>query len=383
MKKTVAVSLNKFPTVPPSLSSDSEGLTDPIDVDLARLYHHYYLDTRGTEPPTPDPAQFQHLSLLLPTTEFRVRGDGFGTHAAYRQHVSNELGQAFCRWFLYEHLHITYFAHMEHVLNRGALAEYGGAGVERVSSGDVPDYLCTENRSDVFLGEAKGRVKAVSFDNADFKTWRKQFERVVVKDATGTPRSVKGYIVATRFALETMPKVKTQVFAEDPETQGEGTLRDAPFLGEMVVALHYSTIAQKLRQPILAAALESGVAVPNEIQFPATVWELMIPPYKKKRFVGGYFPGPDGIAPVQLREGGLHFLPADPLRLDFAPGTFFGVEENIFKSICALARLRDRGEFSLRPLPAPEFVYSAISFLRDGSIIGPVDFFRPLERLTY
>jgi hypothetical protein len=383
MKKTIKVSLNKFPAIPISLLSTAGAQIGEIEVDLARLYHHHYLDTRGTEPPNPDPTQFQHLSLLLPTSDFRVRGDGFGTHSAYRQHVSNELGQAFCRWFLDEYLNVTYFAHMEHVLNRGSQPDFGGARVERVKSGDTPDYLCARDRNSVSLAEAKGRVASISFTNAKFKEWREQFDRVIVKDSGGTPRSVKGYIVATRFAMESAPYVNSQIFAEDPESQGEGALRDDPSLGDMVIALHYSTIAAKLRQPILSAALETGVRVSEEIQFPATVWEILLPPYEKKRFVGGYFAGPDGVAPVQIKNGNLHFLPVDPLRIDFAPGTFFGVEESVFQAICAMARSRETGVIDLNPIPRPVFFYSAISYLRDGSIIGPVDFFRPLQRIAY
>ena len=89
-------------------------------VPLASLYHHYYLDSHGKDRPNPDPAQFEHLQFLLPTNDFRIQGDGIGVSTSVRRHRSNELGHAFCRWFLHDHLNITYFAHMEHVLSRKA-----------------------------------------------------------------------------------------------------------------------------------------------------------------------------------------------------------------------------------------------------------------------
>jgi hypothetical protein len=386
LRKTVGLALNKYNPIPESLRSGSGSSTplSQLNVEAASLYHHYYLDTRECAPPNPDPAQFEHITLLLPCTELRVRGNGFGKGTAFRKHRSNELGQAFCRWFLYEHLDITYFAHMEEVLDRAANPLFGGMTVERIETGDAPDYLCAENQATVFLAEAKGRITAVSFANAEFQTWRDQFRRVVVKDSTGTSRSVKGHIVATRFATETnRPSVKSTLFAEDPASPGEQPLREAPSLGAMVMALHYASIATKIRQPLLAAALQSGVPVPEEIQFPAAVWEFRTPPLQGKRFVGGYFPGSDGAAPIQVNDGNTVFLSSNPWRLDVAAGTFFGVEENIFRSVCAMGRAGDVAAAQVGLFPDFPPIYSGLSLLRDGSVIGPVEFFNPVGFNVY
>lgn len=383
MNKTIRIALNEFPVLPASLRStlNPAQATDEVEIDLSRLFHHFYLDTQGHAPPNPDAAQFHHLTLLAPTKDFRARGKGFGSHAAYKAHVANELGQAFCRWLLYEHLDVTYFAHMEHVLDRGVQAAYGNTRVERVQAGDAPDYLCADGSGEVYLAEAKGRTSPVSFGNANFESWRKQFDRVVVKDASNVQRSIKGFIVATRFATEANTKLKSTVFAEDPATSGEGPLRDDRSLHAIAKSLHYAEVAAKLRQPILSAALMTGVPVPEEILFPAMVWELVMPPYDGMRFVGGYFPGPDGIAPIQINGGKLVFLPENPLRLDYASGTFVGVEEKVFQAICDAARTGRSEE--VQPLAEPVFFYSAISFLRDGSIMGPVDFFRPQGQVAF
>ena len=72
----------------------------------------------------------------------------------------------------------------------------------RALKGDAPDYLCAENPFTVYLAEAKGRTNSISFASAEFKKWRKQFDRVEVKDKQNNLCSVKGHIVATRFATE-------------------------------------------------------------------------------------------------------------------------------------------------------------------------------------
>lgn len=278
MRKIIDLAMKNYASIPNSLREDpgANVARSWIDVDPARIFHHYYLDTRGYAPPNPDPAQFEHLSLLTPSTELRCLGDGLGIGTAFRRSTSNQLGQAFCRWLLHDHLKITHFAHMEAVLNRAPQPGFGGHRVERVQKGDAPDYLCAANPSKVFLAEAKGRVSPISFGSAEFKKWRKQFDRVVVKDESGTLCSVKGHIVATRFATQAdSARVRSKLLAEDPASPGDRPLREAPNLGSAVIAIHYSDIAAKIRQPILSSSLATGITVPGEIQFPAVVWEFL------------------------------------------------------------------------------------------------------------
>jgi len=201
MFKTLNLHLKDYTPTPPSLAdpTSSTGVRPSVDVELAKLFHHYYLDTRGVAPPPYDPAHFEHLSLLTPDAAFRVQGDGFGSGPEFRKRCSNELGQAFCRWLLQEHLGITHFAHMAHVLNGNPQRAFDGYTVEKIAAGDGPDYLCTDG-ADVFLAEAKGRIRAINFGSADFESWRGQFDRVAVRTSDGVARAVKGHIVATRFA---------------------------------------------------------------------------------------------------------------------------------------------------------------------------------------
>lgn len=388
MRKIINLALNKYAPIPLSLREDSakNEPANEIEVDPARLFHHHYLDTRGYAPPNPDPAQFEHLALFLPCPELRVRGDGFGIGVAFRRSTSNQLGQAFCRWFLHEHLNITYFAHIEAVLSRKAHPNFGGHIVSRALKGDAPDYLCAENPVNVYLAEAKGRTDSISFTSAEFKTWRKQFDRVEVKDKHGNVCSVKGHIVATRFATEADGnRIKSRLLAEDPASPGDAPLREAPGLSAAVIALHYSDIAAKIRQPILSTALALGVTVPPEIQFPAMVWEFVGPPLNGKKFVGGYFLNREGLDPVQINldSGRIAVLNANPLRLDVAAATFFGLEENVFMGVCAVARNGDQQASQLERFPDVPFFDSAASVLRDGSILAPVGYFKPVGLQIY
>ena len=106
-------------------------------------------------------------------------------------------------------------------------------------------------------------------------------------------------------------------------------------------------------------------------------------PLLGKRFVGGYFPGPDGAPPIQWSAGKTIFLSSNPWRLDVAPGTFVGVEETIFRNLCEMGRLGDRHAAQVNQFPDLQPFYSAISLLRDGSIVGPVEFFNPIGMNVY
>jgi hypothetical protein len=227
-------------------------------------------------------------------------------------------------------------------------------------------------------------MTSVSFASVEFASWRKQFDRVVVREGSGALRWVKGYILATRFATaQNRASLKSTLFVEDPASPGDEPLREESGLGSIVLALHYAEIAAKIRQPLLAGALASGIPVPDEIQFPAAVWEFRSPPLDGIRFVGGYFPGSDGIAPFNVENGKIVFVPENPFRLDVARGTFFGIEEGIFKSLCAMARFGDQLAAQVTLFPDIPFFFSGLSVLRDGSIIGPLEFFRPIGMNVY
>ena len=103
MLKTLRLKLNCYSPIAVTLREHPavDKASTEITVNLATLYHHYFLDCfSGVEPPDPDPAQFEHARFLLPSREFRFQGEGLGSSTGIRRHRSTELGQAFCRWLL-------------------------------------------------------------------------------------------------------------------------------------------------------------------------------------------------------------------------------------------------------------------------------------------
>lgn len=388
MLKTVRLALNAFPSTPSSLVNPATGLAVPqVSVELADLYHQFYVDTYAEGPPDPDPAHFEHAHHLLPCQDFRFKWNGLGVNKTAKASASNRLGQAFCRWFLTTHLGIDFIAHIDDVRDHGALRPFGGISVKTApgTEGDAPDYFCATGSNQVSLAEAKGTIKAVGFGTKAFQAWRDQFDRVEVRDQAGMLLTVKGVIVATRWAFETdSTAIRTTLSAEDPETPGQRPLGDdSPGLAYAIKALNYSASLRRLRQPLLAAALQAGVRIQPDLAFNATVWESFWPPLKGLRFVGGYFPkGPGSVLPYSLDGGKLIHTPPDPLRLDISSGTFVGIEEEIFRTLADAARVGPSRISELRPIERRPVGYSGISLLGDGHVIGPIDFFVPVEAIT-
>lgn len=385
MQKSVRVALNKFLVLPASLENPAKpgSLVTEIMVDLADLYHYYYLQSYDRAPPNPDPAQFEHVRYLEPCTAFRFQPNGLGANKTKKQNNSNELGEAFCRWFLAEHLDIFHVARIDDVRNHGALSWANGVCVECSpgTEGDAPDYFCVEPTGQVSLAEAKGTIEAVGFKAKKFAMWRNQFSRVRVLDRFGNAMSVKGYIVAMRWAVHThSPAIFTTLSAEDPQTPGE-----RPFFDESggfaaaVRSLHYAPSLAKVRQPVLSAALATGTTIADDLSFPIILWECLLPTLMGLRFVGGYFPtDPEGVLPFKFEDGKLVVVPNDPFRLDQSPGTFIGIEEKIFRHLVDTAR---NGPMTINDLPRMErriTGFSGASYLPDGHVLGPIELFRPI-----
>lgn len=389
MLRTVKLALNAFPKIPQSLSELSTGAPlSGLKVNLADLYHHYYLDSWGVEPPDPNPAHFEHIRYLVPSSDFRFSKVGLGAAKSFKGNKSNELGQAFCRWFLSEHLGIIYIAHIEDVRDHGALDRYGGVSVKtnKDKEGSGPDYFCVSGENQVHLAEAKGTRHAVGFATKEFQTWREQFDRVTVTDTNGQPVKVKGYIIAMRWAMETdSARVLTTLSAEDPETRGERSLGDDGLgLAYATKSIHYASSLQRLRQPLIAEALLRGFTIPEELQFRLFTWECLMPPFDGLLFVGGYFPDrvARGLPFERTPDGKFIYTPPDPFRLDIASGTFFGIEKHTFKILVEAARVGPAEVAQLRPLDGTLFAESSLSLLPDGHIMGPIEFFRPTGIIT-
>ncbi|GAB3923692.1 hypothetical protein [Larkinella terrae] len=377
MKKTIQFTLNKFPTIPDKLRKDPtiNFACNEFDVDLCRLYHHYYTDSYNISPPDPDHTNFEYLRFMASCMDFRFFGEGPAANTAKKRALSNELGQAFCRYFLYEFCGITYFAHMDKVLNKEAHPAFNGLKIKRIVNGDVPDYLCAKSVDKPFIGEAKGRFNSINFNSNEFDKWREQFKRISVNDRFDRPNKVKGYIIGTRFCTENnRVNTKSKIFAEDPETDGKrGLLEDEIGLGRGCIAVHYSRLVYKLGLNLIANALDLGFTIPQDLRFNLPVWRCNFGPIAGERFIGGYF-GEVEPHMVKTDSNRIHFQP-NILKLGVPSHTFFGLKIEVFRSL-RKACLGDWSQLvDLPQLPDTYARPSNLAWLRDGSISGGLEFF--------
>ena len=379
MKKTLHLALSQYNPIPLSLRRASAlSAKAVIDLDLAALYHHFYLDTYGTEPPSPAPAQFEHTRFLMPSVELRFQGDGVGASTSAKRSKSSEMGQAFCRWFLHEHLGIKYFAHLDSLIGANSTG-LDGFAIERAAPGDMPDYLCSDGAGTVVLAEAKGRYTAVSFNSQEFSGWRQQFTRVRVLDASGNAVRVKGHIIATRFATESKPRVESKLYAEDPSTEGREPISDntAINVSRQVVASHYADVLIKLDQPLLSIAIRRSLLLETQLGINISLWSFAFKGHQRY-FVGGYYAKDIDQSLIGMADGKIIRRSSDPFRLGVHSGTFVGLDLEIFKHLVAVARGDIELLESLPEVDPIRDVYSGLSMLGDGSVIGPLSMFIPL-----
>ncbi|SFO39836.1 hypothetical protein SAMN03159304_03119 [Pseudomonas sp. NFACC24-1] len=377
MKKTLHLALSQYEPIPLSLQgANAEEAKQVIELDVASLYHHYYQDSYETAPPDPNPALFEHTSFLMPGVEFRFQANGLGASTNAKRNRSSELGQAFCRWFLYEHLGLKYFAHMDSMVG-ASRSDLHGYTVERAAPGDMPDYLCSDGAGTVVLAEAKGRYTSVSFKSKEFSSWRQQFTRVRVLDARKKPVRVKGHIVATRFATEYQSAIQTKLYAEDPSTEGQEpiSMDTAALLSRHVAASHYADVLVKLDQPLLAHAIRRSIRLDDLLGIPVTIWRFAFGDFEHE-FVGGYYARDTAQPLIDFKDGHISRRSSDPFRLGVHSGTFVGLDLSVFKRLVDAAR-NNRPLGDLPEIEPLRDVYSGLSMLRDGSVIGPLQMFIP------
>lgn len=385
MNKTIKFELNRFPTIPHNLRSNPSTNTaaSEFSVDLSRLYHHYYTDTWGVSPINPDHTNFEYLRFLHNSNDFRFLEARVSTSEANKRMISFKLGQAFFRYFLYEFCGITYYANMDKVLNKPLHPAFDGMRITRISKGDVPDYLCAKSVSKPYIGEAKGRFSNISFTSAEFNDWREQFSRIRVSNKYGLSKKLKGYIVGTKFTTEqNKSSNKSKLMAEDPETIGEENISENEFgLGRGCMAIHYSKLVSKLGLNLLAASLEEGFVVPEDLQYNLPVWECNYPPLKGEKFVGGFISQTEPNF-HRLQNGHLIFSP-NILRLGIPSPSFYGIRESTFRTLRKVCLGQWELFSEVSELPDTEFRASNIAWLRDGSISGALDFFTFMGTETF
>lgn len=383
MIKTIGFKPHKLVPIPNQLfQAGTKVPLDNIDVDIDQLCHHLFLDCHGTIPTT-NPAVAYLLALLSGSSAFEFAGAGPGTHKEIRIAESNKYGKAFCRWFLYTHLGVSYFAHVDKVLKAGLPAPFNTWNVKKILAGDGPDYICANNTPTVALAEAKGRQSRVTWaaTTGPFVAWRQQFTRLQVNNPAGMAVTLKGYIVAAVMRNQGHKTLKSELIVEDPESPGERSINTDEG-GEFrlaILAHHYSDVLDRLSHPVHAAYLRSGNVLARETNRTALVWECLVPTLVGRQFVGGFFP------PADLPQLALypHFFQHDVTwdrfphaNLNYPRFTFFGLEKSIFFRLLEATRARTDGPAALNHIEqqAVPATPEGVSFLRDGTLICPFDF---------
>ena len=247
--------------------------------------------------------------------------------------------------------------------------------------GDTPDYFCWPDFRTFNFAEAKGTAYSIGFHTAQFASWRQQFDRVQVVHQDGRIFAVKGFIVATRIVSEGHSNaVHSTLLAEDPKTRGESELSgsDETRIGEATIAGHYAQIMDKLRLPLLSAALRGGFTLSEDAKVRVGVWECLIPPERGVHFVGGFT-----IHDYNSEYIASHFrygLPWPPhearLCLNFGELTFFGLELSLFKAIRVMTLVGRNAAREVRAYDNREHRPAGFSILRDGTVLASTDYFR-------
>jgi hypothetical protein len=384
LTRTIEIELNKFPQTPPTLlDPTTKAAVGGVTLVVKKLFHHYFLAKYGDS--AEDGGTYEYERQITSGPDWRFKGGGIGADKESKRNASNELGKAFARWFLYQHLGFTYFTPLDDLLDR---PNTDGSKWTRHSKGDLPDYVCGEGAKDVNVLEAKGRYGPVSFRTKDFQSFRDQVQRAQLLDSAGQPIQVKGFIAVAQWATETKPKGRSKLLVEDPTTEGrppgqEGYPRP---IGERMVAGHYGPIFELLQLPVPAAALREGTVLSARAATQRGVWECISGPLQGRRFVGGLLP--DRLARMvghpwwpfwdepparrlwRFNRGVSPFILARPMSL-------FGVEEHVFNSVLAAARGGADAVHHIEPTQVPDETGS-LSLLRDGTVLGPADYFEPV-----
>ena len=264
---------------------------------------------------------------------------------------------------------------MNDVIGKSTHPAFEGMHIQRVCSGDAPDYLCARKVTEPLIAEAKGRFSAIGFDTTAFDEWRQQFTRVRVLDRNKTVRSTKGYIVATRFVTgDNSRKTLATTYIEDPATEGEPlSAEQQSALGRSIIAIHYARVFRKLDLTLFASALTLGYALTRELTFQIPVWICMTPPFQGKKYVGGYYRTLAGAVPT-LTQRGWQF---QSYELGTGHAVFVGLDAAIATHVAAAAR-GDWHAFDNIPRPLPEGAWaSEFAWLWDGTVAAPLPYFLP------
>ena len=367
-KKTIKLGIDKFNLIPQGLNGYDANPRE-IEFETGKLFHHFYLMKYG-EDESP-PGVYEYERFLADCRDWRYRGTGIGRDKESKRNVSNELAKAFTRWFLYTYEGVTYFAPFE---DQFKTVYPNGYRWKKIEEGNLPDFVCGPDETNIRLAEAKGRYSSVSFSNENFEGFRGQIRRVVLEDAVGKRIGVKGYVSACQWATENTPRTKTKLLVEDPYTEGEAPLNGTyPHgIGHRMVAHHYVSVLERLMLPAHAEALQHNLTISESIGHSLSVWEVSVGPLKGKRFVGGVLPYQNAVSCCNYMYHG--WRRSAPFL--HPPATIFAVEENIFSQVLRVCNAGIDAAREISTLEIPEEFTSRMTVLRDGTLLAPDSYLR-------
>ena len=120
----------------------------------------------------------------------------------------------------------------------------------------------------------------------------------------------------------------------------------------------------------------------SQIVIPVIVWKFAFE-NQQRYFVGGYYAKETNEPLIDLENGQPTYRSRDPFRLGVHSGTFVGVELSVFEHLVKVARGDARLLDGLPEVEPIREIYSGISMLRDGSVIGPLSMFMPVSSRSY
>jgi hypothetical protein len=151
-----------------------------------------------------------------------------------------------------------------------------------------------------------------------------------------------------------------------------------------MVAGHYAPVLDRLQLPGAADAIRT--LRPFEPRASRGLWECVLGPLKGMRFVGGLIPDRFAVSwgpwwffdhdEHELRRMWRYMRRASPFFLT-RPPLFFGVQEAVFTAVMGVARNGLRSAAAIEPVNLPDRTGS-LSLLRDGTVLGPADYFEPI-----
>ncbi|MGG6238732.1 hypothetical protein ACQ4N7_08835 [Nodosilinea sp. AN01ver1] len=376
-------------------------------INLDCLFGHLFRDLYDQDLPETNYLGNHYLLFLTKDGHFRFNGSGVGAHKEAKISESKTFGKAFCRWYLQEYCNVTYFHHIDHILDRTIEIDGICYRLERKRNrrGDIPDYLCSFSKSydaqTIFLGEAKGsQTKAAMSTNPEkyflskkFMEWNEQFKRMHLVDKENNELRIKGYLVATFLGNENHLNCETTVLAEDPFTPGNTPISPAASLAlrRTTIAGHYASLFHKLGLPQLSQALRRSI---TPYRLPASyyqgelsvleTWTTDIISVAEHEFVGVFF-YPPAIPRHYIRLSDLEQLQEG---LQAPELMFLGLHRKIFDQVLRIVEVGPEAADEVMDLSEvtgsdPNITPEAHSTIfRDGSILAPLEHFRHLGNLS-